>query len=231
MHLALGFPRGNPIKQAWDCTKLISSQALWNKKVKNHKRKSKMEKSMVPFTAQRNNLHLPPWKLLGQALQASRLWLVPADKWHQCWEERCDCIHSHKVMSLWFSPLPLCLQTKKMFAMFSHRRNCAMQGLAKSSGNAHSIQKGWQDTKGTLQCPEVMVRVTQLLFGSRTGPNTKCPPCQHQRLCADGALHSTLQTSAISHFSGPPHHQMFLYTAQRLSLNSSKQWIHNFSLI
>lgn len=111
MHLPLGFQ--NSIKQAWDCTKLISSQALWNKKVKNHKRKSKMEKSMVPFTAQRNNLHLPPWKLVGQALQASRLWLVPADKWHQCWEERCDCIHSHKVMSLWFSPLPLCLQTKK----------------------------------------------------------------------------------------------------------------------
>lgn len=119
---------------------------------------------------------------------------IPADKWHQRWEEH--CIHGTKLCHYGFSPLPLCLQTKKMFAMFLHRRNCAMQGLAKSPGNVRSIWEGWQNTKGTLQCPGVMVRVTHLLFGS--------PKHQVSNLSAPEALCgwcTTFHPSNICNFS------------------------------
>lgn len=72
---------------------------------------------------------------------------------------------AQSYVTMVFPPFPFVSKQKKCL-LFLHRRNCAMQGLAKSPGNACSIWEGWQNTKGTLQCPRVMVRVTHLLFGS-----------------------------------------------------------------
>lgn len=73
-----------------------------------------MQKSMVPFTAQRSNLHLPPWKLVGQTPKSSRLRLG-----RMLW------LHTqHKVMSVWFFPpslLPARKKKKNLLCSYTDR--------------------------------------------------------------------------------------------------------------
>lgn len=153
----------------------------------------------------------------------------------------------HKVLSLWFPPFPfVSKQKKRKFAMFLHRQNCAMQSLAKSPGNVHSIWEGWQNTEGTLQCPGVMVRVTPLLFGSRKGPEHQmsnlsvtealCALCNafHPSNIHNFSLLRTTTTPNVSIYSSEIELQLLQMMDSQFLLNKAKEeqmeWVKQNSL-
>lgn len=185
----------------------------------------------MPFTAQKNNLHLPPWKLW----KSSQICQALAG----CWQINDSSAGKNAVTAYtaqssvtMVSPLPLCLQTKKESLLCSYTdRTVQCRAWQSPLGTCTAFGKDDKTLRGhcSVQGWWWGWHLSSLAAGKAL--NTKCPTCQWQRLCVHCAMHSTLQTSTTSHCSGPPQHQMFLYIAQRLSFNSSKWWIHNFSWI